>query len=392
MVGSHMLVRFDEGDNDRIDEDLEERLMRALEQFFVESDVVIVSDYDCGIVTPRLVKHLARLQAATPRVLVADSKHLDTYRRVGITAVKPNYGEVTHLLNVSPCGSCIRAEQIIEHGEQILDLTGAQIAAVTLDTEGALIFERGRPPYRTYARPRPHSHAAGAGDTFLATFALALAAGALTPAAAELASGAAAIVVSRDGTTTIGASELREYFTAEIKITTDPERLQSRLEYYRQEGRRIVFTNGVFDILHRGHITYLNRAKALGDILIVGVNSDESVARLKGPSRPINSLEDREQVLAALSCIDHIVAFGDDTPAELIRTIRPDVYVKGGDYTRQSLPETPLVEELGGTVHILPYVQDQSTTGIIERIREVYDWPSTVPQDVKERVGGTRGY
>src|SRR6058998_159591 len=121
-----------------------------------------------------------------------------------------------------------------------------------------------------------------------------------------------------------------------------------------EHGRRIVFTNGCFDILHRGHITYLNRAKALGDVLIVGVNSDDSIHRLKGPGRPINTLEDRAQVLAALSSVDHIVAFDADTPIELIRAIRPDIFVKGGDYTRDRLPEASLVEELGGTVQILP--------------------------------------
>jgi D-beta-D-heptose 7-phosphate kinase / D-beta-D-heptose 1-phosphate adenosyltransferase len=130
-----------------------------------------------------------------------------------------------------------------------------------------------------------------------------------------------------------------------------------------------VFTNGCFDILHRGHITYLNQAKALGDVLIVGLNGDGSVGRLKGAGRPINPVEDRLHVLAALSCVDHIVCFDEDTPHELIRLIRPDVYVKGGDYSREMLPEALVVESLGGTVEILPYVEDRSTTGIIERIR-----------------------
>src|SRR5205085_11211474 len=122
-------------------------------------------------------------------------------------------------------------------------------------------------------------------------------------------------------------------------------------------------------ILHRGHVSYLNRAKALGDILIVGVNDDDSVRRLKGPSRPINSLDDRMLMLEALSCIDHVVAFGQDTPDSLLRVVRPDVFAKGGDYTRATLPETALVEEMGGTVQILPLVDDRSTTRIIARVR-----------------------
>ncbi len=131
----------------------------------------------------------------------------------------------------------------------------------------------------------------------------------------------------------------------------------------RAQGRRIVLTNGCFDILHRGHVSYLSRAKALGDVLVVGVYSDESIHRLKGSGRPINTLEDRLQVLAALGCVDHVVAFHEDTSHELVRAIRPYVFVKGGDYTGHRLPEAALVEELGGEVHILPFVADRSTTG-----------------------------
>ena len=122
-------------------------------------------------------------------------------------------------------------------------------------------------------------------------------------------------------------------------------------------GHRIVFTNGCFDILHAGHVSYLNRAKALGDILIIAVNSDASVSRLKGPSRPINPLQDRIQVLSALGCVDYLVSFDDDTPINLIRIVRPDVYVKGGDYTKETLPEALVVEQLGGAVEILPFVE-----------------------------------
>ena len=170
--------------------------------------------------------------------------------------------------------------------------------------------------------------------------------------------------------TCCSARELREFLWAEGKYVADVGRLAGRLDFYRQQGRKVVFTNGCFDILHRGHITYLNRAKALGDVLIVGVNSDAGIQRLKGPDRPINTLEDRVQVLAALSCIDHLIGFEEDTPCNLIRALRPNVFVKGGDYTRERLPEAPLVEELGGVVHILPFVQDRSTTRIIERIQQ----------------------
>ncbi len=199
--------------------------------------------------------------------------------------------------------------------------------------------------------------------------ALGLAAGGDTTAAAELASAAASVVVGQEGTVSCSADDLRDQVAAGDKLVSNRARLAELRDAHRRAGRRVVFTNGCFDILHRGHITYLGRAKALGDILIVGVNSDEGIRRLKGPSRPINTLEDRIQVLAALSCVDHVIPFDEDTPCQLIEVVRPDIFVKGGDYTRDRLPEAELVESLGGVVRILPFIADRSTTDIIERIR-----------------------
>ncbi len=371
-ASSQILLRFDQGDTSAIGRSTEEKVVARLASLFHRCDAVVISDYAYGLLTPAIISRLASLQARAPRVVVTDSRRLAAYRQVSLTAVKPNYQEAIHLLGpraLQPTAT--RAEAILPHGQKLLDLTGSQIVAVTVDTEGALVFEHGRPPYRTYAKPVQQSRASGAGDTFISALALALAAGAHTPAAAELASAAAAIVVSQAGTSTCAARDLQEYVSAASKVA-DLDRIAQRADLYHRQGRRIVFTNGCFDILHRGHITYLNRSKALGDVLVVGINSDGSVRRLKGTARPINPLEDRVQVLAALSCIDHIVAFDGDTPSDLIRAIRPDVFVKGGDYTRETLPEAPVVEELGGRVEILPYEENHSTSGIIERIRQIY--------------------
>lgn len=378
IAGSQLLVRFDRGSTGPVDKKTEQGIIDRLKHFFPRCDALIVSDYGYGILTPRVIDAIAGLQARCPRLLAVDSKSLPAYRHVGVTVVKPNYQESTQLLDLTRHdgnGDGERVEQIAAYEKEFLERTGAQIAAVTLDSEGAVIFERGSPPYRTYARPQPDSQAAGAGDTFISTLALALASGAQTPVAAELASAAAAVVVSRDGTTACRVEELREYVSAGSKYVTDLSRLLQRISLYRQQGKRLVFTNGCFDILHRGHITYLNRAKALGDVLIVGLNSDDSVRRLKGSQRPINHLEDRAQVLAALSCIDHIVPFEENTPGHLIEAIRPDIFAKGGDYTKETLPEAPLVEKLGGSIRILSYSEDFSTTSIIERIRQAYAFP-----------------
>lgn len=373
IAGSQMVVRFDQGSTQAADRETEKAMIQRIKALLPECHALIISDYDYGLLTPRVIRALSKLQARNPRLVIVDSKRLLAYREVNITAIKPNYEEALQLLGMRKSSSSHeRVDQIKERGQELLKRTGAQIAAVTLDEEGALIFERGEAtPYRTYARPQPHSRAAGAGDTFVSALALSLAAGGHLENAAEIASAAASIVVGKEGTSACFLDELRDHFSTSEKYFTDVFQLAGRMAAYRREARRIVFTNGCFDILHRGHIAYLNRAKAFGDILIVGLNSDASVRRLKGPSRPINSLEDRAQILAALSCVDHIVPFDGDTPHELIRVIRPDIFVKGGDYTLETLPEASLVEELGGTVEILPYLENHSTTRIIERIKKM---------------------
>lgn len=370
IAGSQILVRFDQGTTEPLSAAAEDFVIGRLTELFSICTAVIVSDYGYGVLTPRVLDALGELQARTPRLLVGDSKRLAAYRRLGFTAVKPNYGEALQLLGPhAPDPAHGRIPGLIACRDKLLRVTGARLVAVTLDTEGALLFEYGRPPYRTYSRPRAQTRAAGAGDTYISALTLALAAGADAPAAAELASAAAEVVVCKDGTAACTAAELKVSIAPGNKPAADVNELALRLDALRRQGASIVFTNGCFDILHRGHVTYLSRAKSLGDVLVVGVNSDESIRRLKGSGRPINSLEDRVQVLAGLSCVDLLIPFDDDTPHELIRAIRPNVFVKGGDYTRDRLPEAALVEELGGTVRILPYVENRSTSSLIDRIR-----------------------
>jgi len=373
LAGDHLLLRVDQGSTDPLEGDTERAVLARIESLVVESDVVLVSDYGYGVLTPGIIEALGRIQASQPRVLAIDAKDLAVFQAVSATVVKPNYEESVRLLGIREArGTQSRPLQIAAYGAQLLERTGAQIVTATLDADGALVFEAGSAPYRTYAPSTRLPSPAGAGDTFIAALALALAAGASTTAAAEVASAAAAIVVEKPGTSACSDAELRERLLGEGKVIHDEARLAARLALYREQGVRLVFTNGCFDILHSGHVAYLNRAKALGDVLIVGVNSDASVARLKGAGRPINGLEDRVQVLAALSSVDHVVPFEEDTPSELLRTIRPEVFVKGGDYTYETLPEASLVTSLGGTVRILPYIEDRSTTRIIERIGRGY--------------------
>lgn len=407
MAASQILLRIDSGTTDVVDSQTEQTLIDRLELLFPECDAVIISDYRYGILTEKVINAVAKLQQRNPRTLVVDSKNLTAYRHLDVTAVKPNYEQAIQLLDIPPIPfkkggmhNISRAEQIKPYGEKLLNLTGAKIVAVTLDADGAIIFEHGSQPHRTYAQPTHQSYTSGAGDTYSCALTLALAAGATTPLATNFAAAAAAVVVQTGGTTACSAEELQRFLSqageeTEVRewgiggrgdtslsvlstmSSTSPSlqkylpeinQLLTLVTAYRNSKRKIVFTNGCFDILHAGHVSYLNRAKALGDILMIGVNSDDSVRRIKGATRPINPLEDRIQVLSGLGCVDHLVAFDEDTPCNLIRLVQPDIYVKGGDYTKETLPEAPIVEQFGGVVELLPFLENRSTTLMIQRI------------------------
>jgi D-beta-D-heptose 7-phosphate kinase/D-beta-D-heptose 1-phosphate adenosyltransferase len=366
-----MLVRLDHGEPAApVGAAVEARLVRALREGFAGADAVVVSDYAGGVCGEAVREALRALQAADERLLVVDARDLAPYAGARVTAVAPSFAEAAPLLGAGAgTTGAERAAAVDRGGGALLAALGARVAVVTLDRDGAVAVEAGRPSHRTWLRRTVEGPCPGAGDAFTAALALALAAGADAPAAAELASLAATAAVGGPGTAVCGAERLRGELGGADKVAADPAVLAAQVALHRRAGRCIVVTNGVFDILHRGHVAYLNQAKALGDVLVVAVNADESVARLKGPERPINPLDDRLQVLAALSCVDHLVAFTEDSPAPLLEALRPDVYVKGGDYTPQTLPEHDLVTALGGRVELLPYVADRSTTRIVDAIR-----------------------
>jgi D-beta-D-heptose 7-phosphate kinase/D-beta-D-heptose 1-phosphate adenosyltransferase len=217
----------------------------------------------------------------------------------------------------------------------------------------------------------------GAGDTVLSLVGLGLAGGLPVSEAAVLANIGAGIVVGKVGTSTVGVEEIHEAlahhaleFDSKIRLR---ESLRNLLEIERRRGKTIVFTNGCFDLLHVGHVKYLQQARRLGDILVLGLNSDASIRRLKGANRPLINEHERAHILAALSCIDYVVLFDEDTPLELIDMLRPDILVKGGDYTPETVVGREAVERYGGRVELIDLVDGRSTTNIIERILDRYD-------------------
>jgi D-beta-D-heptose 7-phosphate kinase/D-beta-D-heptose 1-phosphate adenosyltransferase len=255
-------------------------------------------------------------------------------------------------------------------------LADCEAMLVTQSEHGMTLFPRDGEPVHVPALPVKVRDVSGAGDTVAAVLALAIAAGSDWPTTLRLASAGAAVVVGKQGTATVSRAELRRRIlphaslAAEDKIAADAAVLDAQVAEWRGQGQRVGFTNGCFDILHPGHVKVLTQARAACDRLIVGLNSDASVRRLKGESRPVQHERARAEVLAALEAVDLVVLFEEDTPIELIRRIRPDVLVKGGDYTREQVVGHEVVEANGGTVVLVDILEGFSTTSLVARARE----------------------
>lgn len=370
MAGGHVLTRFDAGDESTIDEACNEVLAAAISDI-AQYDAIIISDYTKGVITQRLVDTLAEAKQKHRAIFIAvDSKRLPFFRQLEPSLVKPNYDEAIRLLALAPQGSG-RQEQLAAWGESLYTQTQAQITALTLDAEGALLFDKSNCIYRTTAPAVANPNVSGAGDTYISAFTLASLAGATAITASAVATAAAAIAIQKEDTASCSCKELQNYFDVNSKYISSYETLEMLCDLYHNTGRRIVFTNGCFDILHSGHVSYLEQARNLGDVLIVGVNTDDSIRRLKGETRPINTLTDRMKVLTALRCIDYVVAFGseeDDTPIPVLEVVKPHVFAKGGDYTEADLPEAATIRKNGGEIRFIPFVPDHSTSRIIQRI------------------------
>ena len=372
LADNHPLVRLDRGDDTSISTASAQLLIHHLEQHFAQCDGVVIADYQKGVVTPAVIDSLWRLKRLQHKFIAVDSKRLFLFKKLAPTLVKPNYSEAMSLLGYDRSVKD-RKTFLQECGKSLCKTTNAQWTVITLDKDGSLWFEKGKLIFHLAAYPVAAPHVCGAGDTFISASTLALLAGADAARTATLATAAAAVAIEKETTSLCTRLELLAKLDSEQKLVTSMKRLKELKTYYSSEGRRVVFTNGCFDILHSGHVNYLKMAKKLGDVLVVGVNTDDSIRRLKGAERPINGLSERLSVLAGLGCIDHLVVFGnpaDDTPAALIKVLAPDVFAKGGDYDSKELPEAKLVESLGGQVQLIPLIANRSTTMLIRRIYE----------------------
>ncbi|MBP3035618.1 D-glycero-beta-D-manno-heptose 1-phosphate adenylyltransferase [Arthrobacter sp. zg-ZUI100] len=365
LASDQVLLRLDDGGK-TVPPDAQDRLAAALPAWLADTDAVVVCDYGSGLLHGPVRDALAAL--AGGRLTVVDAHDPALWKALAPDVVTPNAQEAASLLGLRLGPDSDRAELLGSRGPDLLRAAGARAVVVTLDREGTVLLTEGG-SHRTWARPATEKQASGAGDTFVACLTVARAAGLPLSTAADLAQNAADIVVRRAGTSVCTTLDLELHLTALADTALSPSELASRIAADRAAGKRIVLTNGCFDVLHRGHTRYLNQAKALGDVLVVALNGDASVTRLKGPGRPINPVHDRAGVIAALSCVDYVTVFDTDTPIPLIEALRPDIYAKGGDYSPEMLQETPVVRACGGTVRILDYVPDHSTSAVVQRIR-----------------------
>jgi D-beta-D-heptose 7-phosphate kinase / D-beta-D-heptose 1-phosphate adenosyltransferase len=371
LADGQVVARVDEGDTGPVPEAEARRLIAAARTILdAGCDAVVVCDYAAGTLTGAVRAWLGRVRDRVP-LLVVDAHDLARWAHLRPDLVTPNGHEAAVLLGEAMPAGPDRVDWLGARAGRLGTAAGARTVAVTLDADGAVLFEAGSVVARTFTRPVPAARTIGAGDVYAAALTLGLAAGGPVGPAAELAQRAAEIAVSGTGTARCTAPELAAALDGGrvIDRVVERARLARLVAQHRAAGRRIVFTNGCFDVLHRGHVGYLEEAARLGDVLVVAVNSDASVRRLKGADRPVNPVEDRVAVLAALACVDHVVVFAEDSPRDLIALVRPDLYVKGGDYPPELIPEAGLVRALGGEVRSLEYLPDRSTTEIIQRIR-----------------------
>lgn len=365
--GSHQMLRVDREDRGPGDA---AALLSAFKARLATADVVVLSDYAKGVLTSEVVRGAIDAARAAGKPVIVDPKSRDFARYDGANLIKPNRKEAAEATGITENSD----EASEDAGEAILAMApGLDAALITRGGAGMTLAVRGEAPVHLPATAIEVFDVSGAGDTVAATLALAIAASASLPEAAHLANLAGGLVVAKLGTDVVTAAELTAVAASaqgepgEIKIA-DRDHARQIVEGWRARGLKVGFTNGCFDLLHPGHVSLLSQAKAACDRLIVGLNTDASVSKLKGPTRPVQKETGRATVLASLSSVDLVVLFGEETPLELIKTFRPDVLVKGADYTVETVVGSDIVLGYGGEVVLAELKQGQSTTNLIARM------------------------
>jgi D-beta-D-heptose 7-phosphate kinase/D-beta-D-heptose 1-phosphate adenosyltransferase len=367
MASHSQVVRYDKESKNDISKESEEELLNKFESIVEDFDVVLFSDYGKGVFTNSLTKDLLSIANTKNKKVLVDPKGNDYRKYSGAFLLTPNKKEAELATNIK-----IEDEISLQYAlEKLKDVASLDISLITLSEDGiAVLHDEKVTKKPTVARAV--FDVTGAGDTVLASLGFALSLGNDIYNSMEFANLAAGVVVGKLGSATVSLDEIEEYKTSlnkstiemHIKSRDEIEAISARL---KTQGKSLVFTNGCFDILHRGHVSYLDVAKSFGDVLILGLNSDASVKRLKGENRPINNQDDRAYILSALESVDYVVIFDEETPYDLIKKVQPDTLVKGGDYEGKIVVGSDIAKE----VRLVEFIDGKSTTKTIGKIRGI---------------------
>ncbi len=372
LAANQQIVRIDRETREDISTGLEERILDFVANGKNHWDIILVSDYGKGLLTSRVLAGVIGSAKQRGIPVVVDPKGANYAKYRGATLITPNRREAEVASRVS-----IKDADSLHRAAECLLAEGAYDALlITRSSEGMSLFFPGGADVHIPTVAREVYDVTGAGDTVVATLGVGLACGLSFELAARLANVAAGIAVGKVGTSTVSPEEIigsirHEHQDSDIKIK-NLDVLATCIEEEKKKGKRIAFTNGCFDLLHVGHVKYLQKAGTYGDLLVLGLNSDASVRRLKGDKRPLIGEGERAHILAALDCIDYVVIFDEDTPLRLLETLRPHVLVKGGDYTPEQVVGKDLVESYGGRIELVEFVDGRSTSNIIEKILKSY--------------------
>jgi len=367
--GGQQLLRVDVEESRAVEGQVEQRLVRTIADLAEGAGAILLSDYGKGAVTKAVIAACLAAAKASGAKLVVDSKARSFARYGAVDLIKPNAAELSNATDL-PTGTDEEVEAALARA---LELWEARAILVTRAAKGMSLAVRGEPVRHFATQPREVFDVSGAGDTTLAALGLALAVGSELDEAVAFAQMAAGVAVAKVGTATVSPEEMVEaaisahLAPAEAKVATI-QRMAEEVARWRARGLRVGFTNGCFDILHKGHVAYLAQARAWCDRLIVGVNSDASVRALKGEGRPVNDLESRALVLAGLGSVDLVAPFEEATPIKLIEAARPDVLIKGADYAESEVVGADLVKSWGGEVRLAQLVEGYSTTAAIAKM------------------------
>jgi len=364
IAAQQQVIRYDTESTEDINAQIQEQIIVNFQNALAQYDILLLSDYGKGVLTDTLTQTLISLAREMGKRVLVDPKGSDYSKYKGATLLTPNKKEAIEASKVEIVDDATLLKAITT----LKEACDLEVSLITLSEEGIAIYDETLRTHPTVAREV--FDVTGAGDTVIASLGFALASGYNIDEAVKFSNLAAGVVVGKIGSATATLDEIIEYESSlnkstshyHIKTLDEITRLSAEL---KKRGKKVVFTNGCFDILHVGHVKYLEEAKSYGDVLILGLNSDASVRRLKGASRPVNTQEDRAYILAALEAVDYVVIFNDDTPYELIKAVQPHILVKGGDYEGKEVVGQDIADEL----RLVQFVDGKSTTKIIERIQ-----------------------